>query len=196
MAYGDIHNKTGTICKAKSDATCPLSEDGGHSRDTDEYIDTISSRDGIDSNRVRALVKDGTPPADALALVRDDLDSQPTVSKRSVRSSPSPSFAERLKLAKEKAEVLDSVSSSQQAAQPNRPAVSPGAAKSSTKLDQYRIGRLYTGQIRDIHRRYGVPVRETKAVLDSVFYIDRSTLEGLQAARAIDALIARVRASN
>lgn len=74
MAYGNIHNKTGTICKAKSDATCPLTTDGGHSSNEDEYINTVSSKEGIDPERVKALISEGTPRQDAISVVKDSLD--------------------------------------------------------------------------------------------------------------------------
>lgn len=85
MAYGDIHNKTGTICKAKSDKTCPLSTDGGHSKDTAEYIETVSEREGLDAERVRSLVEDGTPAREAISIVREGLDAQDAQSKFSFR---------------------------------------------------------------------------------------------------------------
>jgi len=90
MAYGDIHNKTGTICKAQSDATCPLSTDGGHSRNADEYIDMVSARDGLDAERIREIVREGNSPKDALSIVKDSIDSELPRSKRpsALRSNP------------------------------------------------------------------------------------------------------------
>ena len=90
MAYGDIHNKTGTICKARSDATCPLSADGGHSRDTDEYIDTVSARDGLNADRIRAIMRDGNSAREAVSIVSEGLDGELFGSKSadSGRSNP------------------------------------------------------------------------------------------------------------
>lgn len=79
MAYGDIHNETGTVCKAKSDATCPFG--GGHSSSEDEYIEHVSAVEGIDANKVRALIADGTPRQDAVAVVKESLDTSSSVSK-------------------------------------------------------------------------------------------------------------------
>lgn len=80
MAYGEIHNSTGTICKAT--VSCPL--EGGHSKDVEEYIHTVASEQGLDEERVRALVSDGTPAVDALAIVRQGLDAQPASARKSV----------------------------------------------------------------------------------------------------------------
>lgn len=70
MAAGDIHNSTGTICKAKSDASCPLSTDGGHSKDIDSYVEYQVETSGVDGDAVRAMIADGTPPADAVEVAK------------------------------------------------------------------------------------------------------------------------------
>lgn len=88
MAYGEIHNSTGTICKATT--SCPL--EGGHSKDVDEYIETKVAEDGIDGDRVRAMVKDGTPAGEAVAIVKEGLDAQVSEQKFSFRK-PAPSAA-------------------------------------------------------------------------------------------------------
>lgn len=66
MAYGDIHNKTGTICKAQSDETCPLSTDGGHSADLDGYAEAH----GVDAGTLKGLVENAKmAPKAALDLM-------------------------------------------------------------------------------------------------------------------------------
>lgn len=74
MAHGDIHNLTGTICKAKTDESCPIQ--GGHSKDMEGFIAAVSQREDIDGDRVKALIEDGTPAGDAVAIVRDGIDVQ------------------------------------------------------------------------------------------------------------------------
>lgn len=66
MAYGDIHNKTGTICRAQSDETCPLSADGGHSADLGDYAEVH----GVDAETLRGLVENAKmAPKAALDLM-------------------------------------------------------------------------------------------------------------------------------
>lgn len=66
MAYGDIHNKTGTICRAQSDETCPLSADGGHSADLGGYAEVH----GVDAETLRGLVENAKmAPKAALDLM-------------------------------------------------------------------------------------------------------------------------------
>lgn len=66
MAYGDIHNKTGTVCKAASDESCPLSTDGGHSADLARYAENH----GVDSDTLRGLVENAKmAPQAALDLM-------------------------------------------------------------------------------------------------------------------------------
>ncbi len=88
MAYGEIHNSTGTICRATR--SCPI--EGGHSKDVDEYIETKVAEEGIDGDRVREMVKDGTPAGEAVAIVKEGLDAQVSESKFSFRK-PAPSAA-------------------------------------------------------------------------------------------------------
>lgn len=88
MAYGEIHNSTGTICKATK--SCPI--EGGHSKDVDEYIEAKVAEDGIDGDRVRAMVKDGTPAGEAVAIVKEGLDAQISEQKFNFRK-PAPSAA-------------------------------------------------------------------------------------------------------
>lgn len=85
MAYGEIHSSTGTICKAKSDASCPLST-GGHSKSADEFIDNISAVEGLDRDKFRSMVADGTPLTDALSVLREGGADHPAIqgSKRRV----------------------------------------------------------------------------------------------------------------
>lgn len=75
MARGDIHNSTGTICKAQSDATCPLSTDGGHSKDLESYVEYQVENKGVDGGAIRAMIVDGTPPADAVEVAMSGLSS-------------------------------------------------------------------------------------------------------------------------
>lgn len=53
----------------------------------------------------------------------------------------------------------------------------------------YQIGALYTGRIRDYHRYYGVPIRESKGFLESMFYIADNTAAERRLIRTIEALI-------
>jgi uncharacterized protein YjcR len=58
----------------------------------------------------------------------------------------------------------------------------------------YEFGALYRGTVRDLHRQANVPIRETKLFLSSRFYVDDTT-EGERALlRAINQLLARIRA--
>lgn len=80
MAYGDIHNKTGTICKAQSDETCPLSVDGGHSADLDGYAEVH----GVDAGTLRGLVENAKmAPKAALDLMGSGemVDTPPAITK-------------------------------------------------------------------------------------------------------------------
>lgn len=68
MAYGDIHNKTGTICKAKTDASCPLADEaeGGHSSD----LGGFARYHGVDEETFVGLVENARmAPKAALELM-------------------------------------------------------------------------------------------------------------------------------
>ncbi len=80
MAYGDIHNKTGTICRAQSDETCPLSTDGGHSADLSGYAEAH----GVDAGTLRGLVENAKmAPKAALDLMGSGemVDTPPAITK-------------------------------------------------------------------------------------------------------------------
>lgn len=68
MAAGDIHNHNGTICKA-SKKPCPFGEDG-HSKDIEAYIEHHVQESAVDGDSVRAMIADGTPPADAVEVAK------------------------------------------------------------------------------------------------------------------------------
>lgn len=68
MAYGDIHNNSGTICRARKTA-CPLGEDG-HSKDTDSFVAYHIENSGVDGDQVKGMIADGTPPGDAVAVAK------------------------------------------------------------------------------------------------------------------------------
>lgn len=68
MALGDIHNHNGSICKAHK-RPCPLG-DGGHSKTIEEYVEHNVKESGLDGEAVRSMIADGTPPADAVAVVK------------------------------------------------------------------------------------------------------------------------------
>lgn len=98
MAYGDIHNKTGTICRAQSDETCPLSTDGGHSADLDGYAEVH----GVDAGTLRGLVENAKmAPKAALDLMGSGemVDAPPAITKaryipKEVREAEEKAFAE------------------------------------------------------------------------------------------------------
>lgn len=71
MATGDIHNHNGTICKARQ-GRCPFGEDG-HSKDIDSYVEHHVQESGVDGDAVRAMISDGTPPADAVEIAKEGL---------------------------------------------------------------------------------------------------------------------------
>lgn len=71
MAAGDIHNHNGSICKADK-RPCPFGEEG-HSKDVDSYVERKVEEHGVDGAEVRAMIADGTPPADAVEVAKSDL---------------------------------------------------------------------------------------------------------------------------
>lgn len=68
MSKGQIHNTTGTICKAKERA-CPL-EESGHSNSIEAYVEHHVKESGINGDEVTAMIADGTPPADAVEVAK------------------------------------------------------------------------------------------------------------------------------
>lgn len=68
MSKGQIHNTTGTICKAKKRA-CPL-DDSGHSSSIEAYVEHHVKESGINGEEVTAMIADGTPPADAVEVAK------------------------------------------------------------------------------------------------------------------------------
>jgi len=56
----------------------------------------------------------------------------------------------------------------------------------------YQVGALYAGTVRDYHRYYDVPIRETKHFLLSTFYISPNSLPERSLIRKIEALAAHV----
>lgn len=82
MSYGDIHNSTGTICKARF-RTCPLedSESGGHSESIEGFIEYQASTNDIPKKELKALLDEGLPPKDALEVIEGGYDSAPKSQK-------------------------------------------------------------------------------------------------------------------
>lgn len=68
MSKGQIHNTTGTICKAKKRA-CPL-EESGHSNSIEAYVEHHVKESGVNGEEVTAMIADGTPPADAVEVAK------------------------------------------------------------------------------------------------------------------------------
>lgn len=71
MAYGDIHNHNGTICRARK-RPCPFGEDG-HSSSVDEYVYHHADETGVDPSAIRRAIADGAKPAEAVELAKDGL---------------------------------------------------------------------------------------------------------------------------
>ena len=70
MAKGDIHNATGTVCKADKIA-CPIQ--GGHSDNIESYVAHHVEESGVDESRVKELIADGLPPADAVYVAKQKI---------------------------------------------------------------------------------------------------------------------------
>lgn len=68
MAFGDIHNHNGSVCKARK-RPCPLGAEG-HSKTVEEYVEHNVQESGLDGTAVKAMIADGTPPADAIAVAK------------------------------------------------------------------------------------------------------------------------------
>jgi len=82
MAYGEIHTKTGTVCKASSDATCPYSGESemAHVANLDQFADYH----GVDSKElISKVVNDRMNPKDAAALLKDGISDAPLPVTRS-----------------------------------------------------------------------------------------------------------------
>lgn len=71
MAYGDIHNHNGTICRARK-RLCPFGEDS-HSSSMDEYVYHHADETGVDPSAIRRAIADGAKPAEAVELAKDGL---------------------------------------------------------------------------------------------------------------------------
>lgn len=69
MSYRDIHNSTGTICKARFRA-CPLedSESGGHSESIDSFVDYHETNNDSNAKQLKELLKEGLSPKEALEI--------------------------------------------------------------------------------------------------------------------------------
>lgn len=89
MSYGDIHNSTGTICKARF-RSCPLedSESGGHSESIEGFIEYQASTNDIPKKELKALLDEGLPPKDALQVVEGGYSSTPKSEKSFKNSEP------------------------------------------------------------------------------------------------------------
>lgn len=71
MAYGDIHNHNGTICRARK-RQCPFG-DGGHSTSVDEYVYHHADETGVDPSAIKRAIADGAKPAEAVELAKEGL---------------------------------------------------------------------------------------------------------------------------
>lgn len=71
MAYGDIHNHNGTICRARK-RRCPL-EDGGHSSSVEEYVYHSADEIGVDPTVIQGAIADGASAAEAVKLAKEGL---------------------------------------------------------------------------------------------------------------------------
>jgi len=87
MAYGDIHTKTGTVCKASSDETCPYSGESemAHVADLGQFADYH----GVDSKElISKVVNDHMNPKDAADLLREGVsDAPPAVTRSTYRKA-------------------------------------------------------------------------------------------------------------
>lgn len=81
MAFGDIHNHNGSICKADK-RPCPFGDEG-HSKDLESYVDHHVQESGVDGSSVRTMIADGTPPADAVAVAKEGLSADSSTVSRS-----------------------------------------------------------------------------------------------------------------
>lgn len=77
---GDIHNNSGTICRA-SKRPCPLGEDG-HSKNIDEFIQFNVATNGYDEEVMRRYAKEGMPPREILLLAQENARTVATLNKR------------------------------------------------------------------------------------------------------------------
>ena len=68
MAFGDIHNHNGSMCKAKK-RPCPLGDEG-HSKNIEDFIEHHVEESALDADSVRSMIADGTPPADAIEVAK------------------------------------------------------------------------------------------------------------------------------
>ena len=59
----------------------------------------------------------------------------------------------------------------------------------------YQVGALYRRTVRSYHRYYGAPIRETRGLLESVFYLDRGSNRDLRVIAAIEELSASIEAA-
>jgi len=71
MAYGDIHNDSGTVCRARK-KPCPLGE-YDHSPSVEEYIYHKAKELRVDPSMIQRAVADGAKPAEAVALAKDGM---------------------------------------------------------------------------------------------------------------------------
>jgi len=85
--YGDIHNATGTVCKAKIEANCPYSSDEGHAADVNEYVEYHVAHSGVDGEAIHSMIAAGTPPRDAIDVAKNgDFQHKPASKKVKRRS--------------------------------------------------------------------------------------------------------------
>jgi len=93
MSTGDIHNHNGSICTA-SKRPCPFGEEG-HSKDIDSYVDYHVNESGVDGDQVRAMIADGTPPADAVEVAKTGAQASPKLQKTVDELKLTPEGADR-----------------------------------------------------------------------------------------------------
>lgn len=68
MAFGDIHNHNGSVCKAQK-RPCPLGAEG-HSKSIEDFVEHHVEESALDADAVRSMIADGTPPADAIDVAK------------------------------------------------------------------------------------------------------------------------------
>lgn len=82
MAYGEIHTRTGTVCKASSDATCPYSGESEMAHVTD--LGQFADYHGVDSKELTAkVVNDRMNPREAADLLKEGVSDAPPAVTRS-----------------------------------------------------------------------------------------------------------------
>lgn len=67
---GDIHNSSGTICRAEK-RPCPLGADG-HSKNIEDFIEVNAAKHGYDADTMRRYASEGMKPKEILILAKEN----------------------------------------------------------------------------------------------------------------------------